>query len=207
MTYPTYSFSAEGSIVEDSDFIPVPTLRPDSELDPIEPAIKPTDVPVEMYDISVLSDGITYLASEAASSAGYISSTILDSFDRVVEQLEYDYYCAYRTGSDSYAAVLYLSDSFDIVNNTLNFDDAYRVELYRTSTGSGYNYEYYYSSSSAGDVDIIIDSDLMYYTNCLPGYPALGSVESPKNYDKSSTFVICLLLIIAFLLLRRSRRD
>lgn len=52
MSYPTFTFSADGSIVEDAEFITVPTLRPDSDLDPIDPAIKPTEVPSEVtvYD-------------------------------------------------------------------------------------------------------------------------------------------------------------
>lgn len=158
-------------------------------------------------NLATLQSDVSYLAGETASNAGYISSTILDTFDRVLRQYEYDYYCAYRSGSDSYSAVLYLSDTYNFDGSTLYLDDSLRVELYRTNTGSGYgNYEYYYSTGEAGDIEIGFDTDLMYYTNCVPGYPALGEVPAPTHYSKGTSFIICLLVVVVFLLIRRHRK-
>lgn len=158
-------------------------------------------------NLAALQGDVSYLASEAASGAGYISSTILETFDRVLQQYDFDYYCAYRTGDDNYSAVLYLSDTYSYNGSTLYLDDVTQVELYRANVGTGYNnYEYRYNVSSAGDVDIRMDRDLMYYTNCVPGYPALGEVSAPTKYSQSTSFVICLLVIIVFLLFRRPRK-
>lgn len=220
MEYPIFSLSEDGTIgtsgtvVDDTlqsvsggdasgspVYVPVPadTLSADDVATVVSDTLDD--------NLSTLQSDVSYLAGETASSAGYLSSTILDTFDRVLQQYEYDYYCAFRTGSDSYSAVLYLSDTYTFNGSSLNLDDSLRVELYRTNTGGGYNnYQYHYSSSSAGDVEITIDNDLMYYTNCVPGYPALGEVPAPTNYSSGTTFTICLLVIIVFLLIRRHRK-
>lgn len=223
MEYPIFSLSEDGSI-ETSGTVVDDTVQSVSGGDASgSPADLFADYPVSTLteedvaavvsyaldeELSALQDDVSYLASQSASSAGYISSTILDTFDRVLQQYDYDYYCAFRTGSDSYAAVLYLSDTFTYDGNSLYMNDSLAVELYRVNDGSYYNnYEYYYSTASAGNIEIDIDSDLMYYTNCIPGYPALGEVPNPTHYSNSSTLVICLLIIIVFLLFfRRSKR-
>lgn len=221
MEYPIFSISEDGSIIVTGSIVETSESvsggdalgSPDSETPdsgtPVS-TLSADDVAAVVSDtldsnLATLQSDVSYLAGETASSAGYISSTILDTFDRVLQQYEYDYYCAYRSGSDSYSAVLYLSDTYSYDGNTLYLDDTLRVELYRTSSGN-YNYQYYYGTSEAGDIEIGFDTDLMYYTNCVPGYPALGEVSSPTNYSQGTSFVICLLVIIVFLLFRRYRK-
>lgn len=214
MEYPIFSLSEDGTI-EPSGTVVGDTVETvsggDAAGSPVS-TLTADDVAAVMTatldeNLSTLQDDVSYLAGETASSAGYISSTILDTFDRVLQQYEYDYYCAYRSGSDSYSAVLYLSDTYTYDGSTLYLDDTLRVELYRTNTGTGYsNYEYYYSTSGAGDIEIDFDTDLMYYTNCVPGYPALGEVPAPTHYSQGTSLTICLLVVIAFLLIRRHRK-
>ncbi|MCI8287914.1 MAG: hypothetical protein HFH89_09730, partial [Lachnospiraceae bacterium] len=73
--------------------------QPQQELeeDPLDPYAEQID--------SIQSD-IAYLASVQASNYGYLGSQALDTFDRVVQQNSYRYYCAFRDGSDTYNGVL-----------------------------------------------------------------------------------------------------
>lgn len=219
MEYPIFTISEDGTI-ETSGTIVDDTVQSVSGGDALGSPVYVVPVDTLSADevaavvsdtldsnLAALQDDVSYLASETASSAGYISSTILETFDRVLQQYDFDYYCAYRTGDDNYSAVLYLSDTYSYNGSTLYLDDVTQVELYRTNIGTGYNnYEYRYVVSSAGDVDIRMDRDLMYYTNCLTGYPALGEVSAPTKYSQGTSFIICLLVIIAFLLIRRPRK-
>ena len=61
-------------------------------------------------DVAAMSDGIMLLASDSAAANGYLSSTILDLMDRIVDGYGSDYeYLGFRTSQDdSYSAVLYI---------------------------------------------------------------------------------------------------
>lgn len=150
-----------------------------------------------------LQSDVAYLASETASSSGYLSSSALDVFDRVVESLDYNYYCAFRYDNDSYNAVLFLSDKISRNGSVVSLSDAKKVQLYRVASGSGYNYSYYYSVIDVGDVDIQLGDNLMYYTNCLVGYPALGSLTAPGHYPAWIPLVLLVGLVIAFFTFKR----
>ncbi len=137
--------------------------------------------PIDYTDsFSSLEEPLAYLAAEQASSSGYLSASCLDAFDRVVEAWASPYYCAFRNSSDSYNGVLYIAKKADVNGSVISFKDAVRVELYRTQSGGNYNYQYYYSKSSAGDVEVSLGNNLMYYTNCVEGYPLLAGVQNPS---------------------------
>lgn len=233
MEYPVFELNESGEIVPAPTATPEPSVEPVSGDDVAASVTGDTAVSSEVASgsdttasgnvvyvenpetseaVSVLSDSIatlqsdvTYLANAQASTAGYLSSTALDTFDRVLQQYDFDYYCAFRNGTDSYNSVLYLSDRMELEGDTLILYDVTQVQLYRTSSGSSYSYEYYYSVSSAGDVSVALGNDLMYYTNCAVGYPALGELPAPTKYPGWFTVMFVLLLAICFFSMRRSK--
>lgn len=204
MSYPVFDVDENGNIVS-------PNLLPD-----VPASMSPSDIPVDgiesdlfdqltggsdtvssgdIYPLPDYSDSFTsleeslaYLASEQASASGYLSTSCLDAFDRVVEGYSNPYYCAFRNSSDSYNGVLYIADHVTVNGNKILMEDAYKVELYRQQSGGNYNYQYFYSRSSAGDVEIDVSGNLMYYTNCVEGYPLLAGIQSPDVKIHASTF-------------------
>lgn len=144
--------------------------------------VQPVDSPDYTEGIAAMQDDVAFLAAQQASSAGYLSSSALDTFDRVVRGYDYEYYCAYRYDSDQYNSIMYLSDDISWDGNTVTMEDAMKVQLWRYRYSSNYNYEYYYSATPAGDVDITLGSNLMYYTNTGKGYPVLGDTPAPSHY-------------------------
>lgn len=218
MSYPVFDVDENGNIVS-------PDLLPE-----VPASVAPLDVPVDgvesdlfdqltgssdtvssgdVYPLPDYSDSFTsleeslaYLASEQASASGYLSTSCLDAFDRVVEGYSNPYYCAFRNSSDSYNGVLYIADHVTVNGNKILMEDAYKVELYRQQSGGSYNYQYFYSRSSVGDVEIDVSGNLMYYTNCVEGYPLLAGIQSPdlKLYDSFFNMVFFMFFfIITFL--------
>ena len=214
MVYPVFELNENGEIVPATD-TPEPPVESVSGSDgsgsdgfgsgSADSAAALEAVEVLSDSISMLQSDVTYLASAQASTAGYLSSTALDTFDRVLQQYDFDFYCAFRNGSDSYNSVLYLSNRMELEGDTLLLYDATQVQLYRTGSGYGYDYEYFYSVSNAGDVSVALGNDLMYYTNCAVGYPALGSLPAPTKYPGWFTVAFVLLFVICFFTIRRSK--
>ena len=144
--------------------------------------VQPVDTPDYSEGIQAMQDDVSFLAAQQASSAGYLSSSALDTFDRVLEGYNYDYYCAYRYDDDQYNSIMYLSNDISWNGNTVTLEDALKVQLWRYRTSSSYSYQYYYSATPAGDTDITLSNNLMYYTNTKTGYPVLGGVPAPSRY-------------------------
>lgn len=142
----------------------------------------------------VLSDDITLALTDALTPAtGTLGSTTLEYFDRIVSAFPYDYaYVAYRTNSTNSAeGVLYYGDDYTINDNTIVFDDAVAVRVYRSGTGStAYTY---YVREDVGDVSLSLshNSTLVYYSNIKEGFPLLGGYERPFNI---SPFIVVGLL-------------
>lgn len=111
-------------------------------------------------DVQLLAD---------ASTEGYLSSSIVAVFDRVVDKMDYKYYCAFRAG-DSSDGYLYLSNNIN--GSTLNACNV--VHMYRTYT-DGVGYQYFYDVSYDDTETFNLGNGAMYYTNIVSGYPALGS--------------------------------
>lgn len=149
---------------------------------------------------SIQSD-IAYLASVQASNYGYLGSQALDTFDRVVQQNSYRYYCAFRDGSDTYNGVLYLSDHISRSGSTVTMEDALQVRVYRTYSGN--TYHYYYSFAGAGDVAVNLSGNLMYYTNTADNYPTLGGISVPYRYPSWVMLVLFVGLLAAFFAWRK----
>ncbi len=154
-----------------------------------------------------IQSDVSFLAAQQASSSGYLSSSAVDVFDRVVNQYGYAYYCAYRYDNDNYNSLLYLANGCRVDGATVTLEDALRVRLYRQyAGGSSYNYNYYYTVQDAGDVSINFGGNLMYYTNCLDGYPSLGDVPRRGRYPVGLVLVVCVILFAVFFAFRRMRK-
>lgn len=220
--YPVFIMNADGEVVVD-DIIEEP-VDPDGTVPPYtvdvgegEYLVIPGDgstVVIQQPDsqepsadysdkIDAIQSDIAYLAAVQASNYGYLGSQALDTFDRVVQQNSYRYYCAFRDGSDTYNGVLYLSDSISRNGNTVVMEGALQVRVYRTYSGN--TYYYYYSSASAGDVSVNLSGNLMYYTNCADNYPTLGGISTPYRYPSWVMPVLLVGLLAAFFCWRSKR--
>lgn len=129
-----------------------------------------------------ISDSLERILQEQASSSGYLSASALDVFDRVIYGYNYDYYIAFRYDTDNYNSRMYLSNVMEISGNNVILKDVLAVQLYRVYYSSTRTYTYHYSISSPGDVSVSMSGNLLYYTNCVPGYPVLGQDPAPGHY-------------------------
>lgn len=215
MSYPVFDVDENGNIVSSDPSTEVPaSMSPsDAPVDGIESdlfgqltgssdTVSSGDVyPLPDYSESFtsLEESLAYLASEQASASGYLSTSCLDAFDRVVEGYSNPYYCAFRNSSDTYNGVLYIADRVTVNGNKILMQDAFKVELYRQQSGGNYNYQYFYSRSSVGDVEIDVSGNLMYYTNCVEGYPLLAGIQSPEVKMSNSFWSIGVCLVIGII--------
>lgn len=145
--------------------------------------------------LMTISEDVQYLVE--ASVDGYLSSSIVDVFDRVVDSHDYNYYVAFR-GSDSSEGYLYLSNYCS--SNSL--DDCTVVHMYRASSGENYSYDYYYQVSYDDSESFNFGNNAMYYTNVVPGYPELGD-----SGMKHLTDVVIILMIAVFVFSCMIRRK
>lgn len=134
----------------------------------------------------VLSEDVTAAILASTPAGGSIGSTTLDFFDRVVSGLPADYkYIAYRTSSDnSYDAVLYYGDDFDISDDLITFGDGSTQIYVERVSSSSYSAETKYVCSEISDVsvDFYQSGSVIFYTNAAVGYPILGGYEMRKDY-------------------------
>lgn len=222
MSYPVFGLDEDGKIVVDGDNLIDGFLTPapdhDSEYDP--DTVSSND-PVVIYNIyqdntdllqslddnaqllQSIDDGISLLAAQSVYTTGYLSTSALDTFDRVVSGLDYRYYVAYRYDADSYNSILYLSNKMDLSGSSFTLSDALQVQLYRVRVGTTSTYTYHYTVSQAGDISLSIAGNPIYYTNCLVGYPLLGDLPAPSHYPVWQLVLFVLLLMIVFFKLRK----
>lgn len=144
------------------------------------------------------------LQSLNPSAVSYLSTTQLDLFDRILKSGDYRYYIGYRTGSDSYGAVLYACDKITVSGSTIVMDSPMQFQLYRTYSGN--QYYYYYTHSQLSTDTVTLNSSILYYTNMVAGYPTLGDVgrnELVLSQPAIIAFGVFVLLLILILLRRR----
>lgn len=194
---------AKGEIVEEGgDDVVGDVIDPSDEVGDM--VLDPQDIPeTDMEDeagsssVDVLDNGsapVPVVLSEEVTAAilgetpagGSIGSSTLDYFDRVVSGLPADYkYIAYRTSVDnSYDAILYYGKKYQVLENSVVFDEGVSLEVVRVGT-SGYNTETNYISLDVLDTEIEFSQsgNVVYYTNAVEGYPVLGGFEVQKGYD------------------------
>lgn len=171
-----------------------------SGMDSVEPDVSDS--------LSILSEDVAEAILAASPAGGSMASSTIDIFDRVVSGLPADYkYIAFRTDSDnSYNAVLYYSDDYDISGNVITFDTAAALTVQRSS--SNYNSEIYYRSSQVSDLTVTFNQSgtTIYYTNAAVGYPLLGGKAAPKAmsfYIVPILIGVLVFVVLSELLLKR----
>lgn len=138
---------------------------------------------VPAYDAALLqsiNDGIALLAA-AESTSVYLSADIVDVFDRVIQGYGGDvYYIAYSNGTDAYTGVMYVAPELEVDGTTYTLTGGIRrIEYYRTQVGSAYSYrfrnvDFLDTASESWTIEESV-TNVMYYTNFVPGYPVLGA--------------------------------
>ena len=158
-------------------------------------------------DVAAMSDGIMLLASDSAAANGYLSSTILDLMDRIVDGYGSDYeYLGFRTSQDdSYSAVLYIGLHGSGSGDMVSFEgDVVQVTFART--GSNYDYVPYFNISSVSDLTVSLASRSVVYTDCLPGRPTLGS-RTVQDFPAAGAAMVLFAVVLAAVFLRRRPRG
>lgn len=158
--------------------------------------------------LSILSEDVAEAILAASPAGGSMASSTIDIFDRVVSGFPADYkYVAFRTNSDnSYDAVLYYGDCYDISGNMITFDTAAALTVQRSN--SNYNSEIYYRSSEVSDLSVTFNQSgtTIYYTNAAVGYPLLGGKAAPKAmsfYLVPILIGVLVFVVLSELLLKR----
>lgn len=150
-----------------------------------------------MYTIA---EGVQTLAD--SSVQGYLSSSIVSVFDRLVDNGNYRYYVAYRANyEDNNSGYLYLSNK---VNGT-QLEDCQVIHMYRVNTGNNYEYTYHYDVYYDDAEWFNLGNGGLYYTNIAAGYPSLGSPVQSKMYSWLPVLVVTVFL--GALMIRRKIRE
>lgn len=146
------------------------------------------------------------LQSINPSNLGYLSTTQLDLFDRILAGKSYRYYIAYRTGSDNYAAVMYACNKISKSGNTITLEKPMQFQLYRSYSGN--TYYYYYTHTQLTSDSVTLNSNTLYYTNMTEGYPTLAKIGSSQlEFSKDTILVFGVFLMIIILLFLRRRKN
>lgn len=137
-----------------------------------------------------------------SSQQGYLSSNLVNVFDRLVDNGSYRYYVAYRgNNEDSNSGYLYLSNKL----NGWQLEECQVIHMYRVSTGNNYEYTYHYDVSYDDSEWFNLGNGSLYYTNIAPGYPSLGSpVQSKIGLWLP---VLALVLVLCAFMVRRKIRE
>lgn len=137
-----------------------------------------------------------------SSQQGYLSSNLVNVFDRLVDSSSYRYYVAYRgNNEDSNSGYLYLSNKL----NGWQLEECQVIHMYRVSTGNNYEYAYHYDVNYDDSEWFNLGNGSLYYTNIAPGYPSLGSpVQSRIGLWLP---VLALVLILCAFMVRRKIRE
>lgn len=138
---------------------------------------------------------------------GNMSSNTLTYFDRVVDGLpDYYKYVAFADdSSDSYSGVLVYGSDYKISGNTILFNNAYVVSVYRVRQGVTSSYYTYYSHSTISNksFNLPATSTVLYYTNAVDGFPVLGyGLNTPQN-SISTYLCVAVFLSVLFVLLNK----
>lgn len=137
-------------------------------------------------DVQALSSGYGN-AAEA-----YLSSTIVDLMERVVNSKPFCKYVAYRTSyDDANAGTMVYGTRCQVSGSTITVTNGYLVEYYRYRYNTSSNWQYRYTVTPVESYTVNYGSNTLLYTNCLSGYPTLGI-----NYTWVLIAVIVLCVVI-----------
>lgn len=138
---------------------------------------------------------------------GNMASNTLTYFDRVVDGLpDYYKYVAFAdNASDSYSGILVYGSDYKISGNTITFNNADVVSVYRVRQGTTSTYYTYYSHSTISNKSFSLPatSTVLYYTNAVDGFPVLGyGLNTPQN-SISTYLSVAVFLAVLFVLLNK----
>ena len=138
---------------------------------------------------------------------GNMASNTLTYFDRVVDGLpDYYKYVAFAdNSSDSYSGILVYGSDYKISGNTITFNNADVVSVYRVRQGTTSTYYTYYSHSTISNKSFSLPatSTVLYYTNAVDGFPVLGyGLNTPQN-SISTYLCVAVFLSVLFVLLNK----
>lgn len=161
-----------------------------------EEVIEPTEEPIEVStvsggdaatfvvvepnndeEIALMSTMVDLLAENSDTATGTLNSSVLTLMDRMIDAYpSYYKYAGFRTDEDdSYASTLYISKSAEVNGNTITFgDDCVAVHFYRNTTNN-YSGYLYFNTADSPYASVDVNRNTIVYTNCLDGYPALGT--------------------------------
>lgn len=133
---------------------------------------------------AALQDEIMLLNSGSASAVeAYLSSTLLEVMERVIQGNPFCSYVAYRTDlSDSNQGTLVYGKRASVSGNQITIENAKVVTYYRYRYSSSYNWEYRYNVQEYDSYSVSYTSNTLLYTNVLDGYPTLGNTNQVFLY-------------------------
>lgn len=151
-------------------------------------------------------DGLVDTMSLSPSSSSYLSTAQLDLFDRILSGGDYRYYIGYRTGSDTYGAVLYACNEVNVSGSTVQLVNPMQFQLYRTYSGS--TYYYYYTHTQIASDSVTLNNNILYYTNIFDGYPLLADQgRSDVSFSKDRLIFFGVFALLFLLIIMRRRRS
>lgn len=152
-------------------------------------------------DVAALSDSQTRAASQWAAQA-YLSSSIVEVMQRVLQGSPFCDYVAFRDSTDdSSSGVLIYGLSASVSGNLITFPEAKMIHFYRVYNGSGYNnYSYNYVVQEVTDFDVAFNSYTLLYTNLLDGYPTLI-----PDYWQYLLYIFVAAAVLFVILMRRKK--
>ena len=133
--------------------------------------------------ISALSESNEALSSELqaiASGTGnaaeaYLSATLIDVMERVVNGKPFCKYVAYRTSyDDTNAGTLVYGTRCHTTGTQITVENGYLVEYYRYRYNTSSQWQYRYTVTPVDSYTVRYGANTLLYTNCLSGYPTLG---------------------------------
>lgn len=185
----------EDLIFDDISEIPVlPLVDDDSSFDDNSSVLEQLLNELEPYSVD-------------SPSTGNMASSTLTYFDRVVDGLpDYYKYVAFSdNSSDSYSGVLVYGSDYTISGNTITFNSADLVSVYRVRQGVTNTYITYYDHSDLSNRSFSLPSNstVLYYTNAFDGFPVLGyGLNTPSN-SISTYLSVAVFVAILFTLLNK----
>lgn len=140
-------------------------------------------------------------------ATGNMASNTLTYFDRVVDGLpDYYKYVAFAdNSSDSYSGTLVYGSDYKLSGNTITFNNADVVSVYRVRQGTTSTYYTYYSHSTISNKSFTLPSTstVLYYTNAVDGFPVLGyGLNTPQN-SFSTYLCVSVFLAVLFVILNK----
>lgn len=216
----TFSVDSNGDIVVDEKLV-----SPSDDLFETDPeavqevlddsagyigAVSGGDGFLPFYDtqsVSVLSEGVQFLASDNAAANGYVSDTVLGLMDRIVDAYgSYFEYLGFRTDpDDAYSAVLYIGEKGSGYGRSVRFvGEVLQVTFSRS--GSNYDRVPYLDVSVTSDLTVSLAPRSVVYTDCLSGYPTLGS-RVVQDFPVTGIIVSLFVVVLAAIFFRQRPRG